>query len=207
MKKATEVFNSWAKLGKDEGMQKNHFPAFLEIKKIIKKVFKAHKNIKLVDFGCGNGWATDGLLKEKNVDQAVGYDGSDQMIKKAKKLFIKPRFIKADLNQWKSQRSFNIIYSMEFLYYLESPEAFIKLVCKQHLKKNGIFIAGIDHYLENKQSLGWSTDLNVRMELKSIKEWKALLKGAGLKNVESVQTNKKPNWAGTLIIYGFKNAL
>ena len=207
MKKAIEVFSSWAKLGKDEGMRKNHYPAFLEIKEIIRNSFKSEKNITVGDFGCGNGWATDELLKEKNIKQAVGYDGSRQMIKKAKKNFLKPSFIETDLNQWKEEKEFNIIYSMEFLYYLKKPEAFVASVCSHNLKANGMFIAGIDHYLENKQSLGWSRDLNVRMKTKSINEWEALLKEAGLKKVKSAQINQKPEWGGTLIIYGVKNAL
>ena len=82
MKKATEVFNEWAAIGKDEGMKKNHFPAFEKIKKIIKTKYCDQEKLTIGDFGCGNGWATDNLMNEPNIDLAIGYDGSEEMIYK-----------------------------------------------------------------------------------------------------------------------------
>ena len=204
MKKAIELFSEWAALGKDEGMKKNHFPAFENIKKIIKTKYYNQEKLTIGDFGCGNGWATDNLMKESIIDLAIGYDGSDEMIYKAKQRFSKPTFKKTNLNLWNEENQFNIIYSMEFLYYLKDPKGFIFSVCGKNLKDNGMFIAGIDHYVENKSSLKWSKDLNVEMQTKNIEEWKNYLKIAGLRNIKHKQVNKKENWSGTLIFYGEK---
>ena len=57
IKKAIDVFDGWAQTGKDEGMKKNHFPAFQEVKKLIKK--HSQNKAILADIGCGNGWGTD----------------------------------------------------------------------------------------------------------------------------------------------------
>ena len=204
MKKAIEVFNEWATVGRDEGMKKNHFPAFKKIKKIIKTKYCDQEKLTIGDFGCGNGWATDNLMNESIIDLAIGYDGSEEMIYKARQRFSKPMFKKTNLNHWREKKQFNIIYSMEFLYYLEDPKTFICSTCDKNLKDNGMFIAGIDHYLENKSSLKWSKDLNVKMQTKKIEDWKNYLKIAGLRNIKHKQVNQKENWNGTLIFYGQK---
>ena len=71
----------------------------------------------------------------------------------------------------------------------------------------GLFIAGIDHYKENKQSLSWSEDLNVSMKTKKIEEWKNVLINSGFNSVVARQVNQKKDWKGTLIFWGKTNSL
>ena len=80
--KATEVFNKWAQTGKDEGMKRNHFNSYVHIKEIIKSHLSKKKDLEIADIGCGNGWATDDLLKEKYISKATGFDGANKMIEK-----------------------------------------------------------------------------------------------------------------------------
>jgi len=203
--KATTVFNDWAQNGKDEGMKKNHFSSYRYIKEIITKEFKNKKNIVLADIGCGNGWATEDLFKEKFITSAHGYDGASNMIKKAKLKKQGPSFFHLNLNDWKPDHKFDIIYSMEVLYYLKNPEDFIKNCYQKWLKPGGLFIAGIDHYKENLPSLSWEKDLNVTMKTKAIGDWKKTLINNKFKNVKALQVNQKKEWSGTLIFYGTKN--
>ena len=97
-KSAIGVFNKWAKTGKDEGMKKNHFPAFQEAKKIIKKHCKNKNKPTLADIGCGNGWATYDLNQEELIDKAIGYDGSLAMVQKAKQTYLSTEFFRMNLN-------------------------------------------------------------------------------------------------------------
>ena len=94
--KATEVFNKWAQNGKDEGMQKNHFDSYIHIKNIIKKEFSGATNIVLADIGCGNGWATEDLLKEEFISKTYGYDGAAKMIEKAESTIEGPLFFQSN---------------------------------------------------------------------------------------------------------------
>ena len=63
---------------------------------------------------------------------------------------------------------------------------------------------GIDHYLENTESLKWPIDLNVHMLTYSILEWKQIFKNAGFSNINISQFGQKKDWSGTLVIYGEK---
>ena len=203
--KATEVFNQWAKNGKDEGMKKNHFDSYIQIKNIIQKEFKGYSNLSFADVGCGNGWATEDLLNEKFITKAYGYDGAPKMIEKAQKNIQGATFFQSNLNNWKPNHKVDIIYSMEVLYYLKEPQKFIEQCYKKWLKPNGLFIAGIDHYKENTPSLSWSENLKVRMQTHSINEWKEFLIKGQFKNSNIKQVNKNKDWQGTLIFWGRKN--
>ena len=203
--KATDVFNRWAQNGKDEGMKKNHFNSYVHIKDIIKKEFQNAINITVADIGCGNGWATGDLLKENFITQAYGYDGAEKMIKKAQAKIQGPSFFQANLNEWGPNQRFDIIYSMEVIYYLKDPQNFIQQCYKKWLKPNGLFVAGLDHYQENKSSLSWPEDLNVSMQTKTTEEWKNLLIQNNFINCNATQVNQKEEWSGTLIFWGRKN--
>ena len=206
-KEAVEVFDNWAKTDKDEGMKKNHFPAFQEIKKIIKEHYQGSPKNKLADIGCGNGWATENLEKENYITQAHGYDGSPNMIKKAQKKHPYIVFSQADLNCWTPNQKFDIIYSMEVIYYLNNPERFIKECYEKWLNPGGMFIAGIDHYDENKESLIWPSDLGVEMQTKTTKQWKNILEKNQVIQCKTKHFNASKNWKGTLIMWGIKSVL
>ena len=205
--KATEIFNRWAQNGKDEGMKKNHFDSYTHIKNIIKKEFEGSTKITVADIGCGNGWAAGDLLKEGFIAKSYGYDGAEKMIEKAKANISGPSFFQSNLNKWRPYQKFDIIYSMEVIYYLKDPEEFIKQCYKKWLKPNGLFIAGLDHYSENKRSLSWPKDLNVLMQTKPINEWRDALIKNNFSNCKVKQVNQKEGWPGTLIFWGRKNAL
>ncbi len=205
--KATEVFNKWAQNGKDEGMKKNHFSSYTHIKEIIQSNLNKEEDLEIADIGCGNGWATDDLLKEDYISKATGYDGAKKMIEKAKAIFRAPTFVESNLNNWKPSQRFDLIYSMEVLYYLDNPNNFIKQCSFKWLRPGGLFIAGIDHYKENKPSLSWEEDLKVKMQTKTKNEWKEILVENDLKDCNIIQVNEEEDWAGTLIFWGFKNAL
>ena len=205
--KAIEVFNKWAQNGKDDGMKKNHFDSYVHIKNIIKKEFKNTANVTLADVGCGNGWATADLLRESFIVKSFGYDGAEKMIKRARSINEGPAFFHSNLNRWTPSQKFDIIYSMEVMYYLNDPKEFIKKCYKKWLNPNGLFIAGIDHYKENKPSLSWSKDLNVLMQTKSSNDWKNILIHNNFSKCRIKQVNQKDDWSGTLIFWGRKNAL
>ena len=129
------------------------------------------------------------------------------MIKKALLNIQGPSFFQSYLNQWDPQQQFDIIYSMEVIYYLENPTKFIQECYDKWLKPKGLFIVGIDHYKENNPSLSWPKDLNVLMHTKTVKEWQSNLIKNRFINCKTKQVNQKKEWSGTLIFWGQKGAV
>ena len=201
---AIHTFNQWALEGKDEKMKANHFPSYLCMKDIIQERFSTKEGLVVADIGCGNGWATKDLLSMPGISQAYGYDGAETMVGIAQENPSGAIFAQADLNNWSPGRQFDIIYSMEFLYYLNNPLQVLSNIHDKWLKPGSLFIAGIDHYQENKPSLLWEQNLNVAMYTRSAQEWEDMMGDCNFINTHQVQVNQKDDWAGTLIFWGTK---
>ena len=85
-RKATDIFSEWASIGRDEGMQNNHWKA---VKNMFQTLIKEQsKPFSFIDAGCGNGWAVREMLKNPLCLNAVGVDGAIEMIERAKKLTL-----------------------------------------------------------------------------------------------------------------------
>ena len=201
-----ETFDSWAMKNKDIDMQKGHTSS---VKKMFSLINNATdimtQNFKFLDLGCGNGWVVRKISKNKFCKSAVGVDGAITMIKKAKKLSLgKEKFIQADIQSCIIKDTFDIIFSMETFYYFENPSEVINNVYNNLLESKGIFIIGIDHYLENKQSLNWDKEYNLSTNTLSKNEWKNFFIDANFSKITSNVFGKNDSWGGTLIISGQK---
>ena len=116
MKDATEVFDHWAVIGKDEGMEKGHAAAVKEMLEFIEKT--RIKPFNAIDIGCGNGWVVRKLSDFVNCMHATGIDGAESMIAKAKNIDEKGDYRLVVLPQFEMNEKFDVIHSMEFIYYL-----------------------------------------------------------------------------------------
>lgn len=199
-KKATDIFNDWAENDKDQGMEKNHSNAVETMLNLL--VENKITPFTFLDAGCGNGWVVRKIKKHSFCKMAIGIDGAKGMIEKAKKIDPKGIYIYKDLMLWTPKSKFNIIHSMEVLYYFNKPESLLSHMLEKWLEPNGEIISGIDYYLENVESHSWPKDLNTQMKLLSKKDWKILFEDCGLKDVQTFQTNASKKFPGTLIIYG-----
>ena len=203
MKKATEVFGEWAVKGKDKGMEKSHA---LPVGEMLDFTFSKKKNkFTFLDLGCGNGWVVRKVATNSLCIRAVGIDGAAKMVSNAISLSSDSiEYILADIDKYQSKEKYDIIHSMEVLYYLENPKEVIKKISDDWLKDNGRLIIGIDHYYENTDSHSWQEKVGTRMLMLKEKDWLEMFKEAGLKQIESWRANKNPEWEGTLVITGKK---
>ena len=200
MKKATEVFGEWAVKGKDKGMEKSHA---LPVGAMLDFILPKKNNFTFLDLGCGNGWVVRKVAKNPLCSLAVGIDGAEKMISNAKSLSKdSTEYILADIDTFQSLEKYDIIHSMEVLYYLDNPKEVIKKISEDWLKDNGRLIIGIDHYYENLESHSWQEKVGTRMLLLKEEEWLDMFKEAGLKQIESWRANKTSEWEGTLVITG-----
>ena len=204
-KLATDIFDVWAINGKDKGMEKGHSKSVDRMIQIaIEKIPINQDRISIADIGCGNGWMLRKILSISSKFRGLGIDGAKNMIENAKKIDPEGNYLHADLESWNSTEKFDLVISMEVIYYLRNPQIFLSSVFNNCLNKNSNFVIGIDHYKENKRSLSWPGDLNVYMHTLSISDWVNLFETIGFNNICYEQFDSRDDWAGTLIISGSK---
>ena len=198
-KAATEVFSQWALIGKDEGMERGHaasVKAMLEL-----ALPKVKSDFSAIDLGCGNGWVVR-LLSEMGASHVEGVDGAIEMIKKAQEKDSEHKYSHGMLPEWSPGRRFDLLHTMEFLYYLDDPIEMISTIHDEWLNDGGILVAGVDHYLEHEESLTWPEHVGVHMTTMSIIEWKDAVESAGFTSVEIHQVAAKEGFPGTLVMLG-----
>tara|TARA_Y100001968_G_scaffold54490_1_gene45705 strand:- start:1056 stop:1709 length:654 start_codon:yes stop_codon:yes gene_type:complete len=204
IKSAVEVFDQWAEIGKDEGMEKGHAASVDKMFDILSDNYP-NKNIdSALDVGCGNGWLVRKIGEKFPNAERFGIDGAEKMITKAKENDLTGIYSCEDINSWIPNRKFDLIMSMEVMYYLDDPEKVINTIISNGLNDDGVLIVGVDHYKENTRSLTWADDLQVNMNTLSINEWLEIYKRNGLSNITINQYGQAENWEGTLIIAGNK---
>jgi len=201
IREATDVFSDWALRNRDEGMESGHAKSVNEMLGIAIPMLQ--KPFSFIDVGCGNGWVCRQLETYEGCNRVVGIDGSVEMIAKAKQKGS-GEFHLVKLPDWKPSQRFDLIHSMEFLYYLKDPLDMLRIFFTDWLNNEGIFIAGVDHYLENTASHDWPESLNVHMTTLSEAEWKQGMIDVGFTDVKVTKVGLKPGFIGTLAISGKK---
>jgi predicted TPR repeat methyltransferase len=202
MKDATEVFDHWASIGKDEGMEKGHAAAVAEMLEFIGD--KRVEPFSAIDIGCGNGWVVRKLSDFAKCTHAIGIDGAETMIAKAKTIDAKGDYHLVVLPDYQPDTKVDVIHSMEFIYYLHEPAQMLNNIHNHWLNSGGLAIFGIDFYAEHKESHDWPGLLDVHMTLLSEEEWLTLWADAGFVDIISWRANSSADFPGTLVIAGRK---
>src|SRR4030088_3456115 len=73
-------FNEWARAGKGESMERGHSPAGKQAIQLM----RVPADARVLDVGCGSGWATRLLAGYATNGQVTGIDISDEMIRVAR---------------------------------------------------------------------------------------------------------------------------
>jgi len=206
MDKTAKLFDSWANTGRSEDMEKGHGTTVNQFLDNIR--FK--ENFRFLDIGCGNGWVVRKMSQKPLCIKAIGIDKSKMMIKNAKSKIIskKESYFVTELETWNTREKFDIIFSMESLYYSVPMEPTLEKVFKL-LKNQGIFYCGTDFYSDNHLTTRWEKDMNVPMDLRSEKEWKKMFREVGFttRSKHVTDPKNKSKWKrefGTLFLIGRK---
>tara|TARA_B100000029_G_scaffold328523_1_gene320846 strand:+ start:552 stop:1196 length:645 start_codon:yes stop_codon:yes gene_type:complete len=199
---ATSFFGKWAESGKDAGMEEHHSES---VNFMIDKISKnSNSGFNFIDAGCGNGWVVRKMKEHSSCEYSSGVDGAMQMIDKARNIDPEGDYFYSDLLEWKPNKKYDFVHSMEVFYYFRDVSKILGKIHKEWLCENGKLIFGIDHYSENKTSLNWPEKCGVFMNTLSIKEWKKLLSDTGFRNINYWQVGQKNDWLGTLVFYAEK---
>ena len=205
MRNATDIFNEWALVGKDIGMEKNHEAAVKEMLSYLTRGQEAP--FSFIDAGCGNGWVVRKMKEHPLCEKAIGVDGALDMIRKANTIDPGGTYFCSDLLKWFPKEKVDFIHSMEVMYYFKNPGELINHMKLNWLKPGGKMIMGVDFYQEHERSHTWPTDLETHMTLLSEKNWISLFNDHGFSHIDNFRANVHDNFPGTLVISGVLDSI
>jgi len=175
-------FNEWARAGKGESMERGHRPVG---EQAIARM-NVPKDARVLDIGCGSGWATRLLAGYAAEGRVTGIDISDEMIQLAReqsKSFPNVDYEVASAESLPfADDEFTHAFSMESLYYYRDlPRALSEI--HRVMKVGGLFCAVVDLYWESPATHQWVEDLKVPVQLLRIDQYRSLFQDAGFVNV------------------------
>lgn len=174
-------FNEWARAGKGESMERGHRPVGEQAIALM----RVPADARVLDVGCGSGWATRLLAQYASNGRVTGIDISDEMIRVARD---STQTSNVDFETASAEHlpfgghEFTHAFSMESLYYYANiPQALGEIF--RVLKTGGLFVAVVDLYWENEATHQWIDDLKVPVELLSVEDYRSLFVDAGFVDI------------------------
>lgn len=175
-------FNDWARAGRGEGMERGHRPVGEQAINLM----AVAPDARVLDVGCGSGWAARLLAEKAQSGSVVGIDIADEMIKLAtetSRSFPNVEFQVASAEQLPfGDGEFSHAFSMESLYYYADMLRALREI-KRVLRPGGHFVTVVDLYQENEPTRQWVEQLKVPVQFLSSAEYAALFERAGFVNV------------------------
>jgi SAM-dependent methyltransferase len=176
-------FNDWARAGRGEGMERGHKPVGVQA---IEKM-QISVTDRILDVGCGSGWATRSLAERANTGEVVGIDISDEMVQVAQDSSTSTpnaRFQVASAETLPFRDGeFDSAFSMESIYYYSNMLAALREIHRV-IKSAGSFVTVIDLYLENAPSHQWIPTLKVPVHLFGIPDYQTMFEQVGFVNFQ-----------------------
>jgi SAM-dependent methyltransferase len=175
-------FNDWARAGRGEGMEKGHRPVGEQAIDLM----AISAGARVLDVGCGSGWATRLMAEKASNGRVVGIDIADEMITLARETsssFANVEFQVASAEKLPfADGEFSDAFSMESLYYYADMLAALREI-KRVLKPGGVFVTVVDLFRENAPSGQWVEQLKVPVQFLSIAEYRSQFERAGFVNI------------------------
>ena len=194
-------FNRWAAAGEGEKMESHH----LDITQKTLRLMELKAGQRVLDLGCGSGWATRMLAQSVAADgasstevvsdqvvssQVVGLDVSDEMVRLARETsggFSNVQYICGSAMQIPWQDCFfDLVLSVESFYYYPDQNRALQELHRVMAPGGRLFIL-INLYTDNEYSLQWVDKLKVPVHVRSAAEYVEMLKRHGFSNAESRQ--------------------
>jgi ubiquinone/menaquinone biosynthesis C-methylase UbiE len=171
-------FDRWAREGRGEGMAEAH----RAVTDIIIDMMGLRPDSRVLDLGCGIGWATRLLGRRVPEGRAVGLDISEEMIKLARECGNDPsnvefRVLKDDCYPF-HDAVFTHCLSIESLYYHPDLVATFEEVHRV-LAPGGQAYFMVNYFKENSYTHRWASLIKVPVQLLSGDEYCALAREGG----------------------------
>jgi ubiquinone/menaquinone biosynthesis C-methylase UbiE len=178
------TFDEWVRSGIADGMEDEHGDVVEQVLESLQP--KAGERI--LELGCGLGWATRRLARLAPGVQAIGVDASPEMVKKAEEstsLTVRARFEVCPFEALDFKDvHFDRAFSMEALYYAADLHKALSEVCRV-LKPGAPADLVLNFYADNPGTRVWAEQIGTPMLYLSEAEWKQRLADAGFTTVEA----------------------
>lgn len=183
-RKVQQEFNQWAQAGRGDEMEDHHS----DITDQTISLMDLKANDRVLDLGCGTGWASRRIARTVTAGEVVGLDVADEMLRRAEATsrdFKNVRFVWGSAEQVPSEDgAFTKILSVEsFYYYADQGKALDEL--RRVLAPGGRLFILINLYKDNHYSLRWVSELKVAVHARSEAEYIEMFRQHGFESVEA----------------------
>ena len=204
-KKLQEEFNQWAAAGRGDDMENHHS----DITNQTLDLMDLQPADRVLDLGCGTGWASRRMARIVTAGEVVGLDVADEMLRRAEQASSAVKNLRY---VWGSAESipapgshFSKVLSVEsFYYYADQGKALDELL--RVLAPEGKLLILINLYKDNHYSLRWADELKVPVQALSESEYLVLLSRHGFRSVEAHRIPDRSSTPENYSGYWFKNA-
>jgi ubiquinone/menaquinone biosynthesis C-methylase UbiE len=203
--KLQQEFNEWAAAGRGDEMEDHHS----DITEQTLALMDIQTADRILDLGCGTGWASRRMARLAPNGEVVGLDLANEMLRRgeeASSAFKNVRYVWGSAeNIPEADNAFSKVLSVEsFYYYADQGNALDEL--RRVMAPGARLFILINLYKDNHYSLRWQTELKVPVQALSEAEYKALLEKHGFKNVETRRIPDRSPSPETYSGKWFKNA-
>ncbi|MCU1331577.1 MAG: SAM-dependent methyltransferase [Candidatus Angelobacter sp.] len=203
--KLQQEFNEWAAAGRGDEMEGHHS----DITEQTLALMEIQPADRILDLGCGTGWASRRMARVAPNGEVVGLDVANEMLRRAEQAssaFRNVRYVWGSAeNIPEADNAFNKVLSVESFYYYADQGKALDELRRVMATEAKLFIL-INLYKDNHYSLRWVTELKVPVQALSEAEYKALLEKHGFKNVEAMRIPDRSPTPETYTGKWFKNA-
>jgi ubiquinone/menaquinone biosynthesis C-methylase UbiE len=203
--KLQQEFNQWAAAGRGDEMESHHS----DITEQTLALMDIQPVDRILDLGCGTGWASRRMARIASSGEVVGLDVADEMLRRAEQsssAFRNVRYAWGSAeNIPEADNTFNKVLSVESFYYYADQGKALDELRRVMASRAKLFIL-INLYEDNHYSLRWVTELKVPVQALSEAEYKVLLEKHGFKNVEARRIPDRSPTPETYSGKWFKNA-
>lgn len=184
--KLQQEFNQWAAAGRGDEMEEHHS----DITEQTLALMDIRPEDRILDLGCGTGWASRRMARVAVAGDVVGLDVADEMLRRAERessAFRNVRYVWGSAEEIpEADNAFNKVLSVEsFYYYADQGKALDEL--RRVMAPGAKLYILINLYKDNHYSLRWVSELKVPVQALSEAEYKALLEQHGFTNVEALR--------------------
>lgn len=204
-KNLQQEFNQWAAAGRGDEMESHHS----DITDQTVALMDLKTNDRVLDLGCGTGWASHRMARIVKGGEVVGVDVADEMLRRAEassREFNNVRYL------WGSAESlplpdnhFSKVLSVESFYYYADQGAALDELRRVMAPGGRLFIL-INLYKDNQYSLRWVGELKVPVQALSEAEYISLIQKHGFVDIEARRIPDRSPTPDTYSGKWFKNA-
>lgn len=198
--KLQQEFNQWAAAGRGDEMEDHHS----DITEQTLALMELKPADRVLDLGCGTGWASRRMARAAAQGEVVGLDVADEMLRRGEQAssgMTNVRYVWGSAEDIPATDNyFTKVLSVEsFYYYADQGKALDEL--RRVMAPGGSLFILINLYTDNPYSLRWVSELKVPVQAKSEAEYVSMLQQHGFTDV---QARRIPDRSPTPEVYSGK---